>query len=492
MSSLIRENRWRTQIVDGLSRLFQGEDSALYGPTHALRVEEGALGLVATPEYRAIHNLDITALRCAGLLHDVGFAERDESWAVDQIEHVKAGVGLASQIVAENEAFQGHPERIERVLYLIAHHEDTTRRFPTATRGGMPLPTSSAGAIRPDDPLLPILREADSLVHAGDDCIEESVHEWLGQGIPALATHGVAIATWMWMTSVVGNIRLTAKRAILDAHTAGGTLGAIEAYDRLEKLVRKQCDLAGVGYEAEVCHPSMRQSSVERMAGKSFQLRIVRFYTWDALEQILRSVPLRGDRSVHPYRYATIRGQLVNIDSLSPLSLYVLEGRLDKTLELHDAFMVTYSLNLWALPGLIEFTYNSPEVQKLAPPLVERYVETSYPVHTVVYGLVDGLHRCHVARSLGLPRMRVLVASDVPHPLVALPATWSEVRVCQEPPHPKRRYRFQSLDDFARAWFQTSVEVDENNFQYFLFRDLRALGSRGRRSFDEFEDRRAH
>ncbi len=55
----------------------------------------------------------------------------------------------------------------------------------------------------------------------------------------------------------------------------------------------------------------------------------------------------------------------------------------------------------------------------------------------------------------------------------------------------KRRYRYRSLVDFPIDTYPVSVPVTEENFQYFFYRDLGALGSKGKRDFHEFESKRA-
>lgn len=491
-----QSEEWRGRILESLNHLFEGENKpCLYGPQHAQAVEAAMLDTLAAAEYRATE-ADVTVTRCAALLHDIGFARRTESWSGDYFEHIRVGKQLASEILAQTTLFQNHPERIAQVLYLIEHHDDTTYSFPAATHDGRPILSNCAQRRRDVDPPLAILQEADSRIHATDDCVLEASQEWQGQEIPLLANGGAGLETWRWMDSIVGNIRLVAKRAIVDAHTQSGYLAAIEAYRRLESHVREQCSLAGIAYEAEVCPPTMREASIARLAGKAFDLQIVAFHAWGELENILRSVPLLYDRTIQPYRQAKIQLGLVDLSALSPMALYVLRSRLEEVLELHDALMVAYCLGIWDLPGLLEFRYNSKDVQRIAPPIVEDYVETAWPNNPRLMGLMDGLHRCAAARNVGLSRARVIVASDVPFPLVPLPADWAEIRTYEDrnppPSHMKRRFRYQALTDFPFESYQTSTAVTNDNFQYFFYRDLGALGSKGKRDFREFESKRAH
>ena len=173
------------------------------------------------------------------------------------------------------------------------------------------------------------------------------------------------------------------------------------------------------------------------------------------------------------------------------MALYVLRSRLDEVLQLHDALMATHCFGIWDLPGLLRFRYNSERIQTIAPPVVEDYVDTACSGSPRLMGLVDGLHRCFAARESGLTRARAIVASDVPYPLVPLPVNWADVRtyVDRDPPPSslKRRFRYQTLADFPLESYETSTTVTEDNFQYFFYRDVEVLGSKGRRDFGEFK-----
>lgn len=444
----VQSGEWRDQILESLSHLFEGEnESCLYGSGHAQAVEEAVLDILATPEYNSIlDEIDIPVLQCAALLHDVGFAQRTDNWSADCFEHIEVGKRLASEILAGNTLLQDYSERIAQVLYLIEHHDDTTYSFPTATCDGRPVLRDRTHQRSRLDASLAILQEADSRIHAADNCILEASQEWQDRGVPLFASGSAPLETWRWMDSVVGNIRLVAKRAVVDARTQSGRHVAIETYRRLENHVREQCRLAGIAYEAETCPPVMREASIARLVGKAFDLQIVAFHAWNELEDTLRFAPLLYDRAIHPYRHAKIQLGLVDLDALSPMALYVLRSRLEEVLELHDALMVTYCLGIWDLPGLLKFRYNSEEVQRLAPPIVEEYIETAWPGKPQLMGLVDGLHRCVAARGAGLSRVSAVVVSDVPYPLVPLPVHWDEIRTYDDynrpPRYMKRRFRY--------------------------------------------------
>lgn len=492
----LQSGDWREQVLESLSLLFEvPRGTTLYGSGHARAVEGAVLDILDAPEYESTSGIDIPALRCAALLHDVGFAQRTERWSIDCLEHIESGKRLASEILSRNILFRDSPDRIAQVLHLIEHHDDTTYSFPTSTCDGRPVLSNPAQQRCHLNTSLAILQEADSRIHAMVNCIPEIAQEWQERGVPLFAAGSAPLETWRWMDSVIGNVRLAARRAVLDARTSGGHYAAIEAYWQLEDYLRKQCDIAGIAYKVEACPPTMREASIVRVADKSFDLQIVAFHAWDELEHTLRATPLLYDRTTHPYQHARIQLGLVDLDALSPMALYVLRGRLEEVLELHDVMMVTYCLGIWDVPGLLEFRYNSEEVQRLAPPVVEEYVETAWPGNPRLMGLVDGLHRCIAARNVGLSRVRAVVASDVPYPLVPLPVHWRDIRTyddCNPPPSCMKRYfRYQALPDFPFELYPTSIPVTEDNFQYFFYRDWSVLGSRGRRDFREFESKRA-
>jgi len=484
-------DQWYNAILSSIAERFWESGTLLYGTEHSKDVDELVLlslqrmGLSDMPDHER------NCVRAAALLHDAGFALRNDNWMPDGLEHVQKGMELAQEILSGISYFNDNPRLIKRVVSLIQHHDVTRYSFPSASYQGSPPIVSTGVQVEATDPLLRVLREADALVHLRVDVLKESMEEWLSAGIPRATTDGGAISGWMWMSSVIGNIRLTAKRAIVDSTSVEGTQLALKGYAEAEQLVQHQCSLADASYEPEVCCPSPRFDSQRNLSNKKCNLEIVRLFSWDMLEQTLRAAPLQGDKSMRPYKNARLSSCVLPIAALTPMSLYVNQTRLSEVLELRDAFMNTFCLELSDLPGLLEYKYNSDKIQRLAPPLVETYTETARPGHPLLHGLVDGLHRCYVARDLGLSKVRAIVVSNVHYPLVPLPASWAEVVACSDKPDVKRHYRLRTEQDFPYACFFTTVPVTSDNVQYFFFRDLSALGSKGRRTFDEYSDERA-
>jgi hypothetical protein len=447
---------WRQQILESLNNLFTKTNSILYGPKHARAVESYVLDIVHSQKSSSEESSkNIPVLQAAALLHDIGFAGKTDNWTKDGFEHIEKGKALALEILNQNALFQNQVELINQVLFLIEHHDDTAYCYPTSSKEGYPfisgLPRQFAP--QPDhlSSFLTMLKEADAQIHAEESCAQEAFYEWIGQGTSTFCSSGPPLTTWRWMDSAIGNIRLLAKRVIVDAFTEKGRKDSLEIYDRLESFIREQCLSAKIQYEPEICHPSVRQVSIDRFGNRLLNLEIDNFCNWKELEDYMRAVPLTGDNSIKPFRQADIQIKGIDLNTVFPMALYVISHRVEECIELFDALMVKYALGLWDLPGLLEFKYNSAETQRIAPPLIERYNETAgFNGHNHLLGLVDGLHRCTAARNCGNERIRAIVASNVPYPLVPLPVGGESVRQYDSPPPTalKRKYRFPTLKDF--------------------------------------------
>jgi len=482
--------QWRGRLVEALTRAFAGRNEA-DGVEHALEVERAARELLDEPEYGDRAAIDLEVVVAGSLMHEIGFANCRDQWGVDAVEHLEEGVRLGMEILSQIQAFEGQPERVDQIRTLIAHHDDTTYAFPSKARGGAPAAAGRSDVSSGTGPELLLLREADAIVHTHGDEIARSIKAWQEQDVPWFTEHGPQVASWMWHECVAANLRLSSKRAVLDASTENGRHRARGAYDRLEELIKRECERSGVPYQAEICTPGLRESSVQRMAHRSFDLKIVAFHGWDAFEKALRACPLKYDSSIHPYDNAEIRSEIREINGLTPMALYVFENRITEVLELHDALMIRYCFGLWDLPGWLTFTYNSPAKQDIAPPLIEEYNESkAFSAPRDILAIVDGLHRCTTAQDTGVGRIRVVLASQVNYPVVPLPVTWPEVQRLR-----KRHYRYNSLDEFLRecphAQGESEIEITDRKYRYWYYRDLSTFGSQGERTGREFEELRA-
>jgi len=474
-------------ILEEVRSRFHRSRPTPFGVDHALKVAGKVERLLTEPEYESMNPTDVLCARAAALLHDIGFSELRDDWSPACEEHVDVGAEVTCEILGRVPTFSTDSQLIARVAHLVRRHESTAYSYPWASLGGQPVQKRDPAQER-DDLALALLKEADGLSHISGDLVEIQSEKWLDEGVPRVPSSS-PLTTWMWGESVVGNLRLLGKRAVVDARSTSGTQEALEGYRDLERLVRYHCSLADSLYEAEACTPDWREQSLERGGGEKPGLKIHRFHPWRSLEERLRSCYLLHDRSIHPYRHARIRTQLVDIDDLSPLALYVVKRRLDEVLELHDVLMSQYCLGLWDLPGLVEYSYRLPDEQLLAPPVLERYTETAWDGHPLVIGLMDGLHRCWQARSLGLAKVRAVVITEVPYPPLPLPTSWGEVCVVEKPPEKSKRrnLRYKREEDYP-ASFKTTTRITKENVEYFLYRDLSSIGSRGPRGRRPFAD----
>lgn len=325
--------------------------------------------------------------------------------------------------------------------------------------------------------------------HLQPSYVNSFVQRWRSEGIQWFATGSGILPAWTWDESIAGNIRLLVKSAVVNSKTKEEQNYVLNRYWELEQLIQEECETRGGEYTPELCPPAMRAASIERLQRKQFHLEVLSITSWSHLGNTLRNVTLKGAIQLHPYQNANIRSALVQLDALSPIACYVQQNRLAETLELNDAFMAQYCLSLWDMAAIVHFRYNSDQIQRIAPPIIESYLETDLEPSREVHAIVDGLHRCMVARSLELDKIRVVQITDVHCPLIALPVQWEEVVTYMDPPpaHRKRQYRYATLEEVHNAAKPLGACVTKENFQYFFYRDLSALGSHGQRRFDEYQ-----
>ena len=82
--------------------------------------------------------VNLTILKCAALLHDVGYSKRKASWYLDCFEHIEIGKQIARDILNNIPFFAENPTLISGVLSLIEHHDDTKYSFPSSINDGKP------------------------------------------------------------------------------------------------------------------------------------------------------------------------------------------------------------------------------------------------------------------------------------------------------------------------------------------------------------------
>ena len=202
---------------------------------------------------------------------------------------------------------------------------------------------------------------------------------------------------------------------------------------------------------------------------------------------MLSSVEIKADRAILPYSNARIESRVITTEEILPLSLYVKEDKIARAVELHDLLMAGYCGSIFDLLGLLNFRLDGGDAWVIAPPVIETFVEHGTEGAGQVAGLVDGLHRWFGAARVGLDRARSIVIHGVTVPLISFAAKWEDVKLyhadLSPAPDEKRHYRYTSRSDFPDGQHGVTAPVTEENFRYFFYRDLKALGSAGVRKF---------
>lgn len=482
--------RVRTWVETAFARAGAADDP-YHGAAHAREVERRA---VAIDDQFANHvcRAERLALRLAALLHDVGYAAYLPEWSRDRREHVAASLAFAMSKLPNEPLLARNPELLPAIYYLIAHHDDTNYAFPSQVWDGCVRPADlddhvaylgeyadhlSEGQRQRLDLLLAILREADALTATGTAGAERTFTYSTSRGLPAFAP-GNPLNAWCWEESATGNVRVAAKRALLDAFTDEGKKAARESYQHMERYVERICHQGDIPYHPESLSWRDVLGESDSAARPSVTLR--RYVGWPSLEQTLRDVRLRGDRTLQPYADAHIAARRLRIADLRPMSSYALASRIEQLATLQTCLEERYALSLFDLTGIVEFQQDGAGV-RMAPPIVERYREPAEGAEAAV--IVDGLHRVLLARARGLECIWAVEIRDVPSrfPLVAFPLRWDEVNVVEAVPTTgaKRRFRYPRFADFPDISGFSAVQPTEADYLYFFYRDLAPLGSTG-------------
>lgn len=485
-SELIRFTPWREVLIEKAGYYYSHEDET-HGIHHAKKVEQLTREISLEPEYSHLH-IDYEVLNSAALLHDTGYSQERRGWREDKREHVVASMKIAENLLGHIPTFSDNPEKITQVSWLIFNHDNSNYLFPIKGRRGEPAITRDLVRESEDSAIdanllgaLAILKEADSRSHTGTEGAKRVLHYNLNQKIPLFA-RGDPLRAWMWGESAVGSVRLAAKRALLDARTQRGKEIAKNGYLEVEDFIKRECKRNGVEYLPELDLSELDQINEKRLEDK---LEIVKVHPWEELVGKLRQVHLTGDSTLFPYVSSRIESHSLKVDGVYPLSFYALSGQIELTRKLRELFLATYALDLLDLSGTIQFRLNG-EDHIISPPLVE--ISRS---DNNVRSLVDGIHRFLLAKDIGARGVRSVVISEVPDhfPLLPLPLEWEEVKACDAVPEKsqKRRFRFPDLTSFPDISKFSDVEVTEENYLYFFYRDFSDFGSSGIRKKGEIK-----
>ena len=482
------------QILEAARSFFRSSDST-HGFDHALDIEKRVREIAEEPEFTHI-NLDKIILSAAALFHDTGYLHYNPLWLPGQTEHVRESIEITRKILSTIPPFDTDSNKLRQVCYLIKHHDQTNHMFPIYQRrkGFATLigakeeqdwPYLLPGEINNIHLLLAILREADGLSGTGKAGALRTLGYSLSRGIRLFST-GNSSNAWLWEESAVGNVRLAAKRALLDSYTKNGKKIAWEGYQASEELIQQKAYESGIEYQPEI-HLTLLNKPINHMTNYD-EFRISRVYPWLKLVNTLRKVKLQGDPRLNPYKDAVIESRIVKIDELFPTAYYISMIDLRKVERLYKNLLNQYALSIFDLSDIIEVSQTLSKKRtyrvRTSPPIVEIYTETQgeYKGKTVL-ALVDGLHRCFLAKQLGLEEIRVVTISALPGhlPLVPLPLSWNDVKIYDDIPDNliKRDYRFPTLGSFPDISSFSNSEISEKNFKYFFYRDLANIGSEG-------------
>jgi hypothetical protein len=463
------------------------ETDPYHGKVHASQVESNVRHIMAQPDIH-VSEQQMWLLRLAALLHDVGYGAKEPSWSADSREHVQASLEIVTEISQEISSIAAPKPVFWMLVYLIAHHDDTNYQYPSMVTAGEvhrpplgrfePGIDSLVSSLAPAELstlryLLGVLREADALAATGTGGANRTLEYSNARGI-APFSRGNPLSAWAWEESVVGNVRLAAKRLQIDAISREGKQTAHARYDEGERVVEEFCAAHRVRYFPE----SYIRPDSQTVLGSNASIR--RYQPWPKLEKILSEIRLAGDDEIRPYQTAEMRPRLISLDELRPLSYYVLESTLQSHRNLVRYLEEQYGLSLFDLTGVLDMERDN-KIRPLGPPILERYYETTEGEEIVA--LVDGLHRVWVARELGIKSIWAIEITGVPpeYPLVPLPISWADVRVTTSVPEQrkKRKFRFPNRASFPDVSELTDVPITDANYLYFFYRRLDDLGSSG-------------
>lgn len=173
------------------------------------------------------------------------------------------------------------------------------------------------------------------------------------------------------------------------------------------------------------------------------------------IEQVRDTRTLQGDN--HVYQNAEIEINQVIPDEINPIALYVMLPGL-RWLYSQIERLLAHGVNPFNLTDI----YRDEEIT-MGPPLIER--------SDGGWSIVDGLHRFFLARRENIKITAIQVdGADPSIPLVGLPVDWRDVK--QVMIKPEKACELKLL--------RPGIE-DTSDMLRSHYRDLRYLGSRGRR-----------
>jgi len=189
----------------------------------------------------------------------------------------------------------------------------------------------------------------------------------------------------------------------------------------------------------------------------------------------LRRSGTKGAPSLRPYASAALSLERVAVKDLVPRSKYVLAEEVRTITSLREALRAS-GLDLFNLECGLAWQQHGAQ-RAVAAPVIEFWEDEGFL-------LIDGIHRVWLARAEGVEQITCAVVREVSVPLVPLPLEWHQVREYRDGTFPqtmseKRDFRFKSAAELRASVPEVAEMVTDDNYSYFLFRELTELGSSG-------------
>ncbi|MEZ5359855.1 MAG: hypothetical protein R3F48_13630 [Candidatus Zixiibacteriota bacterium] len=476
----------RSKIIVEIQKLFNNRETPLYGLSHAIAVENELLNSIESSKNiikTEFNDETIFLLRSAALLHDIGYAEKNSKWNMDGFEHISIGVQIATDVLAKIQYFADHEKGLAQILGIIKRHDDTIYSYPSNGHNGYAYISDNYVDTSSDYfSMIRLIKQADGIVHASQGCIDEHINDWKEMGLPFCAPDSLPNSVWLWQFNILSNLRLLGKRVIVDTFSPLYRKTALMFYRRIESFIEGECTRHNIEYMPELM--TIDESNINSITNNAC-IRIVRFCNFTKIKELLINVGLNGDFLMKPYKSDDIRLRRLRIEDVHPLAYYVLKENLDRQYELNAALFSNYGISIFDDCGLLYFRWNNGDIKIIAPPVVEWTNEIQNGKTNCIPELVDGLHRCSIAKEVGISSLNMIEISNPSFPLVPLPVKWSEVQVCTKVPAVKRQYRYNGISEFPQDLELNNVPTTDDDAKYYFYRDLSCLGSEGVRKSNE-------
>lgn len=269
----------RDQFLKELKAFYPSEKA--HGLEHALDVEKRVIEVweIARQEGELRGEelvVNLLVLRLAALAHDLGYTAEERMLTPERFEHQPEGMKIINKILRENpHLFLEKSEKVG-IMLLIFNHDNTSYSYPSSTKKGKPFLTPGEilrrEAVVAQQGFLPelmILREADSFFGTGEIGLQRTLEVAAREDSPFFAKGDNPLQAEMWGLSIVGNLRLAARRAYEDAFTQEGKKLAIDGWRVYEEEILQRCRQEGIEYALDpVLLEMMRESSSEELANQ--------------------------------------------------------------------------------------------------------------------------------------------------------------------------------------------------------------------------------